>query len=256
MNKLLDAARCRARSRNDRRSHSGRIFRSACDAGEELFSGAGRVASPRRPLSRPALMKLACYQAQHSSWLTGITLLLAGAFQFRMPSSLSSPLGISEPALSAGDESSMGSRLPSRALLSGLLLDADAGHVFSGSRAPRWNARTNRGYGDREDVALGPNPCSGFWSRTFTLGRLYPGLGRHSDSNSHQFPLFRLVSLDTRVFFLDIQERFDRDSRRLTMESGFSRGHWLFNQTSQTPCFRQRLRTWRHRTKYEDRALL
>jgi len=35
-------------------------------------------------------------------------------------------------------------------------------------------------------------------------------------------------------FFLEIQERFDRDSRSLTMESGFSRGHWFFNQTSET----------------------
>ena len=116
--------------------------------------------------------------------------------QRKMPSSLSSPLRISEPALSAGDENGMGTGLPSRALLSGLLLDADAGHVFGGSRAPGWNAHTNRGYGDREDVALGANSCSGFWNHTFSLGRAYPGVGRHSDSNSHQFPLFRLVSSD------------------------------------------------------------
>ena len=55
---------------------------------------------------------------------------------------------------------------------------------------------------------------------------------------------------------LDIQERFDRDSRPLTMESEFSCEHWLFNQTPKTPCSRRRLRTWRHRMKYEDRALL
>jgi Predicted metal-binding integral membrane protein (DUF2182) len=43
------------------------------------------------------------------------------------------------------------------------------------------------------------------WGRTLvpvfgvillSLGRPYPGLGRRSDSNSHQFPLLRLVSLD------------------------------------------------------------
>jgi hypothetical protein len=54
----------------------------------------------------------------------------------------------------------------------------------------------NPDHGDREDVALGTNSCSGFWNHTFSLGRAYPGVGRHSDSNSHQLPLFRLVSSD------------------------------------------------------------
>jgi predicted metal-binding membrane protein len=138
---------------------------------------------------------------QHSSWFTGITLLLAGAFQFsglkeRCLRVCRHPYGFLSQHYRRGTRAAweLGFRHGLYCLgccwaLMLVMFSVGVAHlagmlvltaVMAIEKTSRWGRTLVPVFG----VIL------------LSLGRPYPGLGRRSDSNSHQFPLLRLVSLD------------------------------------------------------------
>jgi hypothetical protein len=102
------------------------------------------VTSPRRflALADPAFFVV---RRNHTPSCRRVSIQRA---QRTVPSSLPSPVQLSDPALSPWDPSDVGTWCPPWTLLSWLLLVADARHVFRGCNAPYRDAVIDRSDGD------------------------------------------------------------------------------------------------------------